>query len=155
VLEIDQTFHGRVSIGGPGPGNDVPPALAAVIRSPAEFEAFRSAIPTKRVQKRQPAPPSTDPLLGDPKFDFSTHSLIVVKRPSMYVHPEIERVEARGTGAHVLYRLPPLGDTIHAAAVMDMGTYCAVLVPKIEGKVTYEVLGDDEEEGGEELQEAR
>jgi len=153
LLQIDRSFFGRVSLEGPGPGNDVAPSLTLVIRSAEEFAAFASAIPKKRVQKRQPAPPSNDPLLKDPQLDFATQSLIVIQRPSMYVNPEIERVEARGAGAHVLYRLPPLGDTVHAAAVMDMGTYAAVLVPKIEGEVSFELLPNPAE--GEQLAEPR
>ena len=155
MLQIDRSFFGLVSLEAPPPGlgNDVPASLTLVIRSAEELAAFTSAIPTKRVQKRQPAPPSTDPLLKDPQLDFSTQSLIVIKRPSMYIGPEIERVEARGTGAHVLYRLPPLGETVYAAAVMDMGTYAAVLVPKIEGEVTFEVLPNPAE--GEQLPEPR
>jgi len=140
LLPIDRSFFGLVSLAAPGPGEDVAPSLTLVIRSAEELAAFTSAIPKKRVQKRQPAPPSKDPLLADPQLDFATHSLIVIQRPSMYVGPEIERVEARGTGAHVLYRLPPLGETVYAAAVMDMGTYAAVLVPRVEGEVSFEVL---------------
>lgn len=163
MLEIDQTFTGRVFMGGPGPGSDVPEKDTRVIQNAKEFEAFVSRIPTKRVQKRQPAPPSTDPLLKDPQIDFATHTMLVVERPSMYIGPEIERVEARGEGAHVLYRLPPLGETVYAAAVMDMGTYWAVVVPKVQGEVTFEVLpnpgepeeGDEGEGELQELQDAR
>lgn len=139
VIQIEQTFTGWVSMGMPGPGADVPASGTRVIQSAEEFQSFVSAIPTKRIQKRQPAPPSNDPLLKDPQLDFSTHTMIVIERSSMYIGPEIERVEAKGTGAHVLYRLPPLGETVYAAAVMDMGTYVAILVPKLEGEVSFEL----------------
>ena len=84
--------------------------------------------------------------MGDAGIDWATQTLLVVRRgDTMYIHPTVDRIEARGEGAHVVYTYPPLGDSAMAAAVIDMGTYTAVLVRKIKGEVSFERSAGSEE----------
>ncbi len=79
---------------------------------------------------KQPAPPSDDPLLGEPEIDFSSATLVVGLRvDSMYVHPELSFSRLNGTSQlAVEVRYPPVGDTAMAAAMGGVGTYAAAVV---------------------------
>jgi len=112
------------------------------ITTQAELDGFLERIPERVPSKRQPAPVNQDALRDAPAPDFSSHMLVIATRDSMYVGPEILELR-RGADLEVEVCHPPLGDTVHAAAVLDLGRYHAVLVPRVEGSVTGRLVPGD------------
>lgn len=112
---------------------------AMAIRTQAEYERFISYIPTRQLTKKQPAPPSQDPLLAKPRIDFSQHMLLVMFRDDSIVGP-INLCGLSYTPTHLKIRvqLPPLGDKeLGMARPTDVGSYLAVLVPRFDGEVLF------------------
>lgn len=139
ALAIAKSYTGRVRLAMKMPGAKAEASGGQVLRDQASYEAFIKRIPTKRVTKRRPAPPSDDPLLKRPAVDFGKQMVIVFDRDDMYVGPQIVRVVAKGSGAVVKVVLPDPGKSAMMARVMDVGTYHAVVVPKVSGEVSFEV----------------
>lgn len=135
TVTLHQTWKGRVHL--PRGPDLTPRAEHLAVRSPAEFDAFIGSIPTHRIQMKQPAPPSDEPLLKRPAIDFAKHTLLVAVRDDMYVGPEISAVTRAGAGVVVDVALPDLGDAVHAARMEGVGTYHAVLVDRVEGDITW------------------
>ncbi len=134
AVKIHRRFRGRVLLGA-GPNASEP----LVIRSQAELEAFVVRLPKEEVQKKQPAPPSQDPLLHKPAIDFARHLvLIALRTDTMYVHPVflVPRLHAGSLVVEVVQ--PPLGDTAMAAARSDVGTYAAIVIDKHDGAIRFE-----------------
>jgi len=134
-----RSWTGRVRLPAAGPGGPVQ-AAPLVIRDAEAYAAFVDTVPTTRVQKKQPAPPSDDPLLQRPPIDFDDHMLLVARRDDMYVGPEIRQIRPDGDGLSVSVVHPDPGQTVHAARVVDIGTYHAVEVPRVDGEVTWSVV---------------
>jgi hypothetical protein len=129
-MKIVQEWRGRVqmplSLDGDQPA--LPPLVIGGAKALAEFVDL---IPTARIQMRQPAPPSDDPLLSNPEIDFSHHQLLVAFRTdSMYVGPDLSNPRVKGDRLVVDVAWPPLGANAYAAARVDIGTYHAILVEK-------------------------
>jgi hypothetical protein len=139
ALTIAKSYSGRVRLGMKAPGAKAEARGGQVLREQAAYEAFIGRIPTRRITKKQPAPPSDDPLLNKPKVNFATQMVIAFDRDDMYVGPRIERVVKRGDDAVVHVVLPDPGQSRIMARVMDIGTYHAVVVPKVSGKVSFKV----------------
>ncbi|MEZ6186179.1 MAG: hypothetical protein R3F62_14365 [Planctomycetota bacterium] len=113
---------------------------AFAIRDAEAFEAFLARIPDTVPSKRRPAPPNDDALRAAGAPDFAQHMLVVSVRESMYVGPRVARLERTDPGLEVTVEHPPLGDTIHAAAILELGRYHAVLVPRVDGPLASEVV---------------
>ncbi|HBP16530.1 MAG TPA: hypothetical protein DEA08_01890 [Planctomycetes bacterium] len=129
------SYAGRIYLDNvAGAGGSLSPRL---IKTQAEYERFVSAIPQRKIQKKQPAPPSEDPLLEMPKVDFPREVLIVALRDSMYVHPELGPITAKDGDLEVQVVYPPLGDTVMAAAMHGVGVYAAAVVPACSGEVRF------------------
>ncbi|MBW2458422.1 MAG: hypothetical protein JRI68_28230 [Deltaproteobacteria bacterium] len=115
--------------GSGGTGDPLPPRLIA---DEAGLAALQAMIPKQRIQMKQPAPPSEDPLLGKSPIHFDQHVLLVAFRTtSMYVGPTIQNVRRQRQGAlsaDVVH--PPLGATTARSARVDIGTYHAVLLER-------------------------
>ena len=139
ALAILNSWAGLLSLPAEPGSFTAPPQdeLAWVIRDQAAYDQFVGQIPTKRVQKRQPAPPSEDPLLKKPAVDFAKHMLLVVGRDDMYVGPKIASVSRNDAGLAVVVELPDPGDSAMAARVLGMGRYHAVKVERVEGPVKW------------------
>jgi len=135
-VTVTRRWSGRARLATRAPGEEAD-AEPLILRSQAAFDAFVDTIPTERVQKKQPAPPSDDPLLQKPAIDFGTHMVLVALRDDMYVGPEIVAVRPDRDGLLVEVRHPPLGDTVHGARLLGMGTYDAVEVPQAAGTVRW------------------
>lgn len=132
-LEIVRAWSGRIHLPMAEPGGEVVVPAPMFVRDAARYAELVALIPEKQIQKKQPAPPSDDPLLQKPEVDFEKHMIVAVFRAdTMYVHPKLSNPR-RKDGALVLdLEHPPLGETAHAAARADIGTYAAVLVSRAD-----------------------
>lgn len=110
---------------------------AIVVRDDAAYDHLVARLPETRVQMKQPAPPSDDPLRGRPAIDFSTHMLVVVVHAGTLELPAIARVERRDDGGLVATYVPP-PDT-PAAHPSGFGAYAAAKVPRGDGDLTLAV----------------
>jgi len=135
-VEALEAWDGRVGLATAdlgGPGDTTP----LVIRDQAAYDAFVDTLPTQRIQKKQPAPPSDDPLLKRPAVDFTQHMLLVALRDDMYVGPVIRAVRPVASDLLVEVDHPDPGETVYAARAMGVGTYHAVKVPRVDGEVRW------------------
>jgi hypothetical protein len=116
-----------------------PPRLSTlVIRDQAAFESLIASLPTHRIAKKQPAPLSDDPLLNKPAVDWQTKMVLVaIRGDSMYVQPRVHTTTRDGDALVVTVVLPPLGDSVHAAAQLGVGTYHAVVIDRFDGPVRF------------------
>lgn len=133
---IQHSYTGRVHTPMSGIGSGPTPIPPRFIRSEAELEAFREMIPKKEITKRAPASDSDDPLLKPLDLDFSNEMLVVAFRiDTMYVHPQLDNVRAKGDKLLIDLKHPPLGDTQFNAAQSGIGTYQAIVVKRFEGAI--------------------
>lgn len=104
--------------------------VATAIRDAAAYDALRARLPAHRIQMKQPAPPSDDPLRAGPPIDFATHMLVVVTRSGTVGAPTIARVlaEADRVVVRVVAPRPP-----PEARPFGVGGYAAVEVPRTDG----------------------
>ena len=109
----------------------------STVKSASEYDAFIAQIPKKRVQKRQPAPDSDDPMLTRPAIDFSSHMLVVVRSRSIYLVPEIVEILDQGDEREVVYTIPPVENLEMMAQPGGGGRYAAALVAKTDGQVRF------------------
>lgn len=130
-------WRGAISVGGSLPG-DEPSALETLtIRDDAAYDAFIARLPARRIQQRQPAPPSTDPLRARPPIDFAHEVLIAVVRPqTLSAVPDVEVATDRGV-LHVRYTLPPRPPE---ARPYGIGVYHAIVVPRPPGAIAFDVV---------------
>lgn len=118
---------------------DVDPAQpsmqVSIVRDDASYDALVARLPTHRVQMKQPAPPSDDPLRGRPPIDFATEMLVVVVRTDALEPPEVGGVTVDGDRlrVHVAAPTPP-----PAARPIDVGGYVALRVPRTAGEPTID-----------------
>jgi hypothetical protein len=103
-----------------------------VIRDDAAYDAFIARLPEKRVQKRQPAPPSDDPMLARPAIDFATDMLVVVMRRDTLDSPGLARIVLDGGRVVVTHASPPPAP---AAMPHGIGGYTAARVPRADGEL--------------------
>ena len=109
-----------------------------IIKTEADYEAFRRKIPKRTISKTNPAPPSKDPLLKKPPIDFDKHMMLVaIRSDSMYVTPQFESAVAGKDGLLVHILDPDLGETRFLNQMQGIGTYLAVLVPKHKGPIQF------------------
>ena len=139
-LPIIDSWKGRIHIHeSHSHENTIPQTQLIVIRNNAELESFVARIPIHSIQRRKPAPKSTDPLLNDFTIDFEQHMLVIITRnENMYVYAPITRLVGTNTSMVVNYQLDSIGNTNQYASVLGMGTYTAVKTNKTTGHVTAE-----------------
>ena len=95
-----------------------------------------SQIPAKKIQKKQPAPPSEDPLHNGKTIDFSKNRLLVSFRyDNMYALAPITDVREESGMILADRTLPDLGETMMMSSMSGVGTYYAVIIPAGEKKV--------------------
>lgn len=134
ALKIHTRYRGRVFVRVPH--TEMKPR---VIESQAELDEFVADIPKEEITKKQPAPPSTDPLLAKVAIDFDKQMLLVAFRTTtMYVHPVFAVPRVAGDKIHARVVNPPRGDSAMAAARSDVGTYAAIVVDRHAGGVVFE-----------------
>jgi hypothetical protein len=105
--------------------------MSIIIRDEQELSAFVATIPKNKIQRKNPAPPSEDPLLNDKKIDFTKEMMVVALRfDNMYAVSNITSVIQGEAGIVVHVQTPPVGESEMYASVMGIGTYSAVLIPK-------------------------
>ncbi len=121
-------WSGRVLLPAAVPGGPVE-ATPLVIDTQEGFDAFLATLPTTKVQQKQPAPPSDDPLLlSPPTIDWSSQRLLVARRDDMYVGPVVQAVVERKGELVVAVDHPDAGDTREAARMAGVGSYEAIVV---------------------------
>ena len=107
-----------------------PPWAAHAIRDAAAYDALIATLPPHRIQQRQPAPPSTDPLRARPPIDFDRDMLIVVTRGDTMDPPTLAAVFDAGDHVLVRYAATPPPP---AARCYGIGGYAAAQVPRVDG----------------------
>lgn len=112
-------------------------STSSTVKNDAEYDAFIAQIPTKRIQMRQPAPDSDDPMLKRPAIDFSSQMLVVVRSSSLYEVPEIVKILDRGDEREVVYTIPPVENLYDCCQPGATGRYAAALVARTEGEVRF------------------
>ncbi len=123
-LPIAARWRGAIAV------DDAAGPEVIVIRDDAGYDALLARLPAHRVQMKQPAPPSTDPLRARPRIDFATDMLVVVTRAGGLDLPTLARVERDGAALLVYYAIP---SPTPAARPYDVGAYAAVQVPRVDG----------------------
>jgi hypothetical protein len=108
------------------------PVTAIAIRDQAAYDALIARLPPERIQMKQPAPPSDDPLLKRPPIDFTTHMLVVVTRGDTLTPPTLARVIDEPDRVVVRYVAP---GPPPEARPHGVGGYVAVKVPRAEGPI--------------------
>jgi hypothetical protein len=126
---VVKTWRGHFLIPAIEPGEHAATVPARVIRDQAGYDAFVAMIPAERVQKKQPAPPSDDPLLAKPPIDFATHALVVgFRTDTMEIGALAVETATEAGELRVRFDAKDLGDAAMAARRSDVGAYLAVLV---------------------------
>lgn len=123
-VAIAGRWSGHIAIAVPPRGPDL-----LAITDDAGYDALVARLPAHRVQQRQPAPPSTDPLRARPAIDFARDQLIVAIRTDTMDPPLIAAIE-RAPGALMVRLVAPPPPP--AARRLDIGGYAAVRVPRSE-----------------------
>ena len=111
------------------------------IRTPGEYDAFVERIPKTRLQKRQPAPPSTDPLLKKPAIDFDRYALVAIWSDNVHIDCKIIGTEREGDDlvVHMAYDAPS-EDVRNYAAPLGYGQYHVVRVETFPGQLKLGAL---------------
>lgn len=109
----------------------------STVKNDSEYDAFIAQIPTKRIQMRQPAPDSEDPMLKRPAVDFETQMLLVVRSGSIHQVPEITEVLDSPDEREVIYTIPAVENLEMMAQPRGTGRYAAVLVSRTDGRVRF------------------
>lgn len=137
-VKIHETYRG-LYVYRPSSLPDLLVAGPRVIRDQATFEQFHAGLPKQRVQKRRPAPPSDDPLLTAPPFDYDQHMLLVAYRIDV-MEPDIHFRDVRRVGDQLRVEVatPSPGDHPAAARIMDIGGYAAIVTDRFDGEVVWQ-----------------
>jgi hypothetical protein len=123
-LPIAARWLGQIHLG------DGAAPTARAIRDEAAYDALIATLPTHRIQQRQPAPPSTDPLRARPPIAFDRDMLIVVTRGDTMDPPTLAAVIDAGDHVLVRYAATPPPP---AARCYGIGGYAAAQVPRVDG----------------------
>ncbi|MCB9563735.1 MAG: hypothetical protein H6709_23800 [Kofleriaceae bacterium] len=126
-LTIAQRWAGAIHTDADAPGLEV-----HAIRDADAYRAFVARLPERRIQMKQPAPPSRDPLRAGPAIDFTRDMLIVAVRAETLQPAEIARVTRDGDRLVVDVVVAPQPP---AARPDGVGAYAAVRVPHAGGAV--------------------
>ena len=106
---------------------EVPP-VPHIIKTQAEFLVFQSTIPKHRIQKRQPAPLSSDVLKQHSAFDWSQVQLLVMYSDSIHIRPTIIDIQQAQTQTLITWRcsIDPYAEFM--ARPMGVGCYLALCI---------------------------
>ena len=126
-LTIEERWSGAIAVDERA---EPDPIAVLVIRDDAAYDELVARLPATRIQKRQPAPPSDDPLLARPPIDFTTDMLVVVVRAFTLDRPAILRVAHDGTRVVVTH---DAASTPPGARPFGIGGYAAARVPRRDG----------------------
>jgi hypothetical protein len=132
---ILQTWGGPINLKLTDFGAEL--STPSTVKNDGEYDAFIAEIPTKRIQMRQPAPDSDDPLLKRPPVDFETQMLLVVRSGSIHGIPEITEVFDTAAEQDVIYTIPVNEDAEQMAQPGATGRYAAVLVSRTDARVRF------------------
>ena len=104
------------------------------IHDQTEYHEFVQRIPKDRIQMKQPAPPSQDPLLKKPTVDFQEHALVAVWSENVHIGCRIEGTRREGDDlkVQVNFDVPP--DYRNYAAPYGYGQYHVLEVPAFPGR---------------------
>ena len=138
TIAIVQEFRGRVFQRRSLVATDTPEDTTLLIRTQEDFENFVARIPKRAIQKKQPAPPSQDPLLSQETLDSGLMMLVSMRFDNNYAYAPINKVEKSADAIHAWYSLPPLGETAMYASMSGVGTYHAVLIPADATTVVFQ-----------------
>jgi hypothetical protein len=139
--QVHTRYAGYIALLYTNPPAQVLQREALLIRDRSAFEAFVDRIPEHKLQKRQPAPPSDDPLLERPTIDFDRHSIVVLVRgDTPWGTIEVRSLQREGDRLLVRSEHPPLPEHGPMAQPMGIGTYIALVVDRFDGPL----LVDDE-----------
>jgi len=137
AVNIMARYSGQILLGNQGPE---PASPGRVIRDQDGYDALVAALPRTLIQMKQPSPRNDDALLARPKIDFERHMLVAAFRHSMYYGPKIDRVQlAPGEGllVEVVHESP--SGIMPMSSRDDVGTYEAVVVPRLDEDATFRV----------------
>lgn len=109
------------------------------LRSPEEYAQFVQGIPKQRLQQKQPAPPSTDPLLNLPEVDFSSHFLLAVWSENVHIDAHIVALRSQGGEMHLEVQYLRPTQVEGYAAPYGFGQYHLVEVPRFDGELRVQV----------------
>ena len=121
----------------PGKVPKVKPSSLTVVRDAKAYARFLDRIPKKQISRTRPAPPNSDPLLKRPPIDFTKHTLLTVSRPAM-TRAVFTKITSAKLEILVTVEFPR--EEI-AARPIHIGTYTAVLIPKIKKPVRRRIVG--------------
>ena len=138
MIDVVQEFRGRIFQRKSLVATDKSEETTLLIRNQEEFENFVARIPKRAIQKKQPVPPSQDPLLLQKEFDTKLMMLVSMRFDNNYAYAPFEKVEKTADGILALYSLPPLGETRMYASMSGVGTYHAVLISADSAKVLFQ-----------------
>ena len=115
----------------------VKPSPLTVVRDAKAYARFLERLPKKQISRTRPAPPNSDPLLKRPPIDFTKHTLLAVSRPAM-TRAVFTKITSAKLEILVTVEFPR--EEI-AARPIHIGTYTAVLIPKIKKAVRLRIVG--------------
>ena len=113
----------------------------AALRTQQEYQDFVARIPRQRLQMKQPAPPSTDPLLHLPPFDFERDALIVAWSDNVYVITSIEDVRRQGEDLEIDLSFNQPGNLKARATPHGFGHYHLLRVESFKGQLKTGSIG--------------
>ena len=144
-LEIVQRFGGPAKMAAfAAPNTKDPEPL--LISSQDDFEKFTALLPQTEVGKALGAGPSLDPLVKNPRFDWSRYMLLVVfDSQSLSFPPNVSRVEIRGASLVAVVDYPDTKDLIEAIPP-GIGCYGAALVVRSDRAMTWNNPGHKAQE---------
>lgn len=105
------------------------------IRSQAEYEAFLARIPTEKLAKKLPAPPSDDPLLQKPVIDFDKYALVAAWSENVHVKSVVQKVVPSGEDLNVEISFDAPSDYKVYQAPSHYGVYHLVRVNHFAGQL--------------------
>ena len=135
---IQESWEGRIFVESSLDENVVERSLPLIIRNEHELAKFVDRLPKKRIQKRHPAPDSTDPFVNGLKIDFAASMLLVsIQDSSMYAKSPITQVFEREGKITAIINVQDTGESMMIAAMGGVGTYCAVRIPASPQEVVF------------------
>ena len=137
-IEIKQVYEGQVFERKTLQPSTSKSYETMVIRHGEELEQFVARIPKKKIQKKQPAPPSEDPLLNKKDFDWQQSMLIVVMRfDNNYASAPIKHILREEESLVVVYQPTSLSASRMLASMSGVGTYYMVEIPQESTTVQF------------------
>ncbi len=144
-LEIVQRFGGPARMAAFEAPNSKDP-LPLIIANQDDFEKFTALLPQNEVLKTQAPAPSSDPLVKNPRFDWSRYMLLVVfDSQSLSFPPNVSQVEIRGTNLVAVVDYPDTKNLIEAIPP-GIGCYGAALVVRSDRTLTWNNPGHKAQE---------